>query len=227
VVPQTGGTAKYSEILGFEAKEKRRLAASAHGENPDMFEDPENGDDFVDAREHPEPSSPNRSRTSGKSGRNVKELENVVEELSLENKTLKDCLDAMSRRLHTFESAAQQSTLALQESIRMFRPTSPAAVPRQGSGGGEELKKMERRLRALEDKSAADAEKLARMQKEGEKLQKENEKLKSTLSKYRERWEQLKAGAKTRREAAATGSRDSGPSGGATDASPNVRYMAG
>jgi len=215
VVPTTGHTASYANILSYAEKEKRRLAASAHLENPDLFEDPDN-DDFVDAREHPMPPSPVRSRTMAKSSKSGKELENMVEELYTENKSLKECIDHLSKRLHTFESAAQSSTLALQESIRMYRPSSPAVLPRQGSSAGNEaeFKALAAKVRVLEEQLDVEA-------KERQMLARENEKLKMVVSRYRERWEKLKEGAKTRRGEAGPkdGAGGSGEAGG--------RFIAG
>ena len=59
VVPTTGHTASYAQIMSFDQKERRRLAASIHSENPDLFSDPTEEDDFVDARETPMPVSAN------------------------------------------------------------------------------------------------------------------------------------------------------------------------
>ncbi|KUJ14524.1 uncharacterized protein LY89DRAFT_736557 [Mollisia scopiformis] len=189
VVPTSGHTASYAHILSFDQKEKRRLAASMHSENADLFPDPEE-DDFVDARETPMPISPTTSRR-GTSGRkmNDRALENKVEELDIENKSLKDCIDKLSKRLHAFESSAQQSTMALQESMRFARTMSPARD--QGSRGGDEA--LKRRVLELEEHVALGG-------KEIERLGRENGKLREVVERYRERWEKLKAGAKTRRD---------------------------
>ena len=192
VVPTTGHTVSYANILSFAEKEKRRMAASMHSTDPGLFDDPDH-EDFVDAHETPMPPSPGFKKFGGKgkpSG--IKELENVVEELYIENKSLKDCIDQLSKRLHAFEMSAQQSSIALQESMRMMRPSSPAPLP-SVSKGGEIEAKLTRKIRSLEEQVEAG-------EKEMRKLAKENEKLQSVIARYRDRWEKLKEGAKTRRE---------------------------
>jgi chromosome segregation ATPase len=176
--------------MSFDQKEKRRIAASMHSENPDLFSDPAEEDDFVDARETPLPPSPSFSRKSSIRKPSGRELENKVEELDMENKSLKDCIDKLSKRLHAFEMSAQQSSMALQESMRLMRPMSPLREQISSRGGDEALK---RRVLELEEHVALGG-------KEIERLGKENEKLKTVVARYRERWEKLKEGAKTRRE---------------------------
>lgn len=200
VVPTSGQTVSYAHILSFEKKEQRRLANSMHAENPEMFADPEE-DDFVDARETPMPVSPSASRrgrpispTSSRSGKKPtsKDLENKIEELGIENQSLKGVVDKLSKRLHAFEMSAQQSSMALQESMRMMRDMSPAPLSRESSGtGGDEV--LKKRVLELEEHVNLGG-------KEIERLGKENEKLKTVVTRYRERWEKLKEGAKTRRD---------------------------
>ena len=199
VVPTTGGTVSYAHILSFAEKEKRRMAASVHGENPGLFADPNEEDDFVDARETPMPVSPTASRTRTKAP-GGKELENKVEELGMENQSLKQVVDKLSKRLHAFEMSAQNSSMALQESMRMMRDMSPVgrvnpALSRGNSGIGPGDKMLDetlrKRLLELEDHVLAG-------DKEIDGLKRENEKLKSIVSRYRDRWEKLKEGARGR-----------------------------
>jgi len=190
VVPTTGHTASYAQIMSFDQKEKRRMAASIHGENPDLFADPNEEEEFVDAREVPMPTTPSFSRKGSSRKFSGRDLENKVEELDMENKSLKDCIDKLSKRLHAFEMSAQQSSMALQESMRLMRPMSPAREQVSARGGDEGLK---RRVAELEEHVSLGG-------KEIERLGKENEKLKGVVARYRERWEKLKEGAKTRRE---------------------------
>ncbi|KAN0106068.1 hypothetical protein V8E51_008944 [Hyaloscypha variabilis] len=193
VVPTTGHTVSYAQIMSFDQKEKRRLAASIHSENPELFSDPNEEEDFVDARETPMPTSPSFTRKGGSRKLNGRDLENKVEELDMENKSLKDCIDKLSKRLHAFEMSAQQSSMALQESMRLMRPMSPAREQVTDGSGDEALK---RRVLELEEHVALGG-------KEIDRLGKENEKLKTVVARYRERWEKLKEGAKTRREGGA------------------------
>ena len=168
VVPTTGGTVSYAGILS-RAEREARLAA--------IDEDP-GDDDFVDARETPQPISPGlRRRDNRPKGK-------TMEELLLENKTLRLYVDDISKRLQTFEMGAQSSSMALHMSMRALQ--SPTA-----SGAGHGGPNQEERLKALE-------EQVANSQTEFEKLKKENEKLKAILGRYRDKWEKLKQGARGR-----------------------------
>jgi hypothetical protein len=193
VVPTSGHTVSYAQIMSFDQKEKRRMAASIHSENPEVFSDPNEEDDFVDARETPMPTSPSFTRKGSSRKLSGRDLENKVEELDMENKSLKDCIDKLSKRLHAFEMSAQQSSMALQESMRLMRPMSPAREQVSDRGGDDAL---QRRVLELEEHVALGG-------KEIDRLGKENEKLKTVVARYRERWEKLKEGAKTRREGGA------------------------
>ncbi|KAK3398233.1 hypothetical protein B0T20DRAFT_410539 [Sordaria brevicollis] len=224
VVPTSGHTASYASILNHEQKEKRRLAASIHSHRADHDDQEDDEDDFVDARESQiqsppvlpssssavagaaNPSSAFRKRL-GRS-KTEKDLTNVIEELHMENQTLKDALDKVSRRLHTFEVHSQTSTLALAQSIRLQHPPGTTAgghgSPINASGvmsaqsgatyPSEEVAALKRKNRELEEQMMNMTRQMAAMEKDHDKLQK-------TVEKYRERWEQLKAGAKARREA--------------------------
>jgi len=202
VVPTTGHTATYANILSFAEKEKRRIAVSMHSEDPDLFEDPEQ-DDFVDAHETPAPESPlARSRSASTKLKQPNEMENKVEELYIENSSLKDCIDKLSKRLHAFEMSAQSSGLAMQESMRMMRPLSPSLVPVTNPAATSEMQaKQATKIKALE-------EQLDAQHRDMQKLARENDKLRNVVSRYRERWEKLKEGAKTRREGGSKDQKD-------------------
>lgn len=200
VVPTTGHTMSYANILTYAEKEKRRLNTSLHSNDLDHthHHHPEDeDDDFVDARETPVPISPGARRRIGILSKTEKDLRNTIEELSVENKSLKDMLDNVSKRLHTFEASSQHSAMALAESYRIMRPGSPNAAPHTALAvtptaavGDETLRK---KTMDMEEQLAA-----ATMQME--RLEKDNRKMQKTLEKYREKWEVLKAGAKARRE---------------------------
>jgi prefoldin subunit 5 len=185
VVPTSGHTISYANILTYAEKEKRRLGASHHG----SLEGEEDEDDFVDARETPAALSPGAKRRVGRA-RSEKELNNTIEELYTENKSLKVLLDKLTERLHTFEASAQN----MAESYRLMRPGSPVST----TGG---------RSRESEEEFSA-------LKKHIERLEKDNRKMQKTLEKYREKWETLKAGAKARREAQGVGDsvEEAGPS---------------
>ncbi|KAK4171918.1 hypothetical protein QBC36DRAFT_339011 [Triangularia setosa] len=226
-VPTSGHTVSYASILHHETKERRRLAASIH-RDPNSLED-DDEDDFVDAQEIQIPQPGSRrppsllSSHSGKSrGPNEKDqLRNVVEELQLENASLKDALDRVSKRLHAFELNSQSSHLALAQSLRLQRPGSPMSASSGGgyghlpSGGGEEA--------ALKKKNAELEEQLAELARRMAVREKDYDRLEQTVEKYRDRWEKLKAGAKARREAQGGSSTAGAPGGdrgeGAVDVS--------
>lgn len=192
VVPTSGHTMSYANILSYAEKEKRRLGASMHSDL-DNSGAHEEDDDFVDARETPVPLSPGTKRRGGGMSKTEKDLRNTIEELTLENKSLKDMLDNVSRRLHAFEASSQHSAMALAESYRVMRPGSPSAV--KAAPGDEAWRK----------KTVDMEEQLAAATKHMERLEKDNRKMQKTLDKYREKWDVLKAGAKARREQQSVG----------------------
>lgn len=194
VVPPSGHTASYASILTFADKEKRRMEASVHSDLGKLGEDLDE-EDFVDAKESQAPSSPGLKRRAGRT-RSDRELNNVVEELYLENKGLKDMLDKLSKRLHAFESMSQNSGMRLAESMRLMRPESPHASGSKSSTGDDTV--LKRRNQELE-------EQLLVYGKQMEELQKDYNKARANLIRYREKWDQLKAGAKARRAGGAQG----------------------
>lgn len=219
VVPTAGGTVSYARILSFAEKEKRRLAASMHSEDTDLFSNPDEEDNFVDARESPS-VSPRLSRGSSMKYKNLgeKELVNKVEELGIENKSLKDCVDKLAKRLQAFEMSAQQSSMALQESMRLVRDMSPARErermsPVLGPSSRSRKEKSDEPVPSEDSlqKRVLELEEHVRLSgKEVEHLGRENEKLKNIVARYRERWEKLKEGAKTRREGSVGSSNNGG-----------------
>jgi len=209
VVPTSGHTASYASILSFADKEKRRMEASASGHashapvaGSTLREEPDE-DDFVDARESQQHQAshahaPGLRKRTGKSS-----TDNTLEELYLENKSLKDMIDLLSKRLHAFESMSQNSGMRLAESMRLMRPGSPhppyppsshlapTSQPSTGiSKSSEET--LAREINELKAQNQA-------LMKQNEELEKNYSKARANLGRYREKWEQLKAGAKARR----------------------------
>ncbi|EEA28946.1 hypothetical protein TMatcc_002691 [Talaromyces marneffei ATCC 18224] len=198
VVPTTGGTVSYAGILSRTQKETRRGSVD------------DGDEDFVDARETP-PSPEMRQSLSGSRTRLARgaseKSTKTMEELRLENEALKQLSDQLSKRLHMWEVNAQSSSMALQQSLKAIHhqqntssPTASAAMPpltshlAQPSDMPSAVDNHEKRIRELE-------EIIQRSEKERDKAVRENEKLKSVLGRYRDRWEKLKEGAKTRRNA--------------------------
>ncbi|KUI55198.1 hypothetical protein VP1G_02520 [Cytospora mali] len=193
VVPTSGHTVSYANILNFEQKEKRRaMAASIHSGDADAVDDHED-EDFVDARESQMSLSPGTKRRVGKS-QTERELYNVIEELTTENASLKAMLDKVTKRLHMFEASAQHSRLALADSMRLVQPGSP--MSHSGGAQGQMMDEaLRKRNQELEEELAKTGQRL-------DGLEKDNKRLRHNLDKYRDKWEALKAGAKARRDAA-------------------------
>ncbi|KAI0206364.1 hypothetical protein F4808DRAFT_407038 [Astrocystis sublimbata] len=183
VVPTSGHTASYASILTFADKEKRRMEASAHTNLANLTEDPEE-DDFVDGRESQFAHSPTLKRRAGKGS-----TDHTMEELYLENKSLKDMIDKLSKRLHAFESMSQNSGMRLAESMRLMRPGSPPLSVGRPANTEEALMREMSELKKQNQHLIRD----------NEELEKSYTKVNANLSRYRERWDQLKAGAKARR----------------------------
>lgn len=181
VVPPSGHTVSYANILNFDQKEKRRaMAASVHGSDAGS-NDPDE-EDFVDARESQMFLSPNVKRRVGKS-QNERGLYNAIEELNTENIGLKDMLDKVTKRLAAFEASAQHSRLAIVDSMQLRRPSSPLS---QSGGAGASDDALRRRNRELEEELASAV--------------KENNHLQRTVDKYRKRWQEVISSAKERRK---------------------------
>lgn len=176
VVPTGGGTMSYARMLSREERMAREQAGEATSMNA------ANQSPVANAQEHRE-SKDKANRLSQKSKRKNK----TVEELEIENDSLKKLTDKLSERLHTWELTSQRQTSALQESMRLMsrHPTDSGSGGRN-AGDQNQIRELETQVQS--------------MQREIERQAKENEKLKATLKKYRDRWEQLKVGARTRRD---------------------------
>lgn len=205
VVPTSGQTVSYANILSFAEKEKRRKDnASAAGTAADADED-----DFVDARETQEPPlSPGFRKRLGRS-RTDKELRNVIEELYMENKSLKEIIDKLSGRLQAFEANAQFSSAALAESMRLMRPGSPLLSVAAAQGGLYPGQQQARQGKdhgvsagddALRQRNRELEERLAESQRRLEAAEAEMARMHKNLVKYRDRWDKLKTAAMQRRE---------------------------
>ncbi|KAJ5241408.1 uncharacterized protein N7469_002999 [Penicillium citrinum] len=201
VVPTTGGTMSYAGILTRAEKEARR----------NSLDDGE--DDFVDAREVP--SSPEMLQSANKKSStdhareargkfNALQNPKTLEELQMENQALKQLSDTLSKRLHMWEVNAQSSSMALHQSLRAMHHQNTGSPDQlsQGLSGatsiaGPSMSESDPRVKELE-------EIVRRGEQELDRVGRENEKLKNVLGRYRDRWEKLKEGAKTRRESRAT-----------------------
>jgi len=219
VVPTTGGTISYAEIMQRAEREEIR-ALRHHRQASNLTNISE--DDFVDAQSTILPNSRTREQNSnpspGRFRRGASEEAKVggktMEELALENQALKHLSDTLSRRLHMFEMSAQTSTAALTQSIRslhMSPLTTPLLSP-ENSRGKNSGKTLDTRGadEGLLKRIAELEEILRRSDARTRKKEEENAKLKETISKYKEKWESLKAGAKARRERERNGGGEKG-----------------
>ncbi|EXJ63137.1 hypothetical protein A1O7_03582 [Cladophialophora yegresii CBS 114405] len=212
VVPTTGGTISYAEIMSRAEREEARAGLRGHHRQTSNLTNISE-DDFVDAQSTilPAPAGPpSRFRRSGHGQEDVKVNGKTMEELALENQALKHLSDTLSKRLHVFEMSAQTSSAALAQSIRSLHNRSPMLSPENSrgkpplsgkllgidsnpSGHHQTDEATQRRIAELE-------EILRKSDARARKKEEENVKLKETITKYRDKWDSLKAGAKARRE---------------------------
>lgn len=175
-VPTGGGSVSYAGILN---QTQRKM--QTQDDHDDI------GDDFVDARETPQPASPRQVKKGYIN--NSRSTTKTVEELELENASLKQLTDNLSRRLYMWEKSAQSQTSALQQSMKLMHPR-PRSIPDESedknAGASVKIEELEGQVKEL--------------RRDMEKQGRENERLKGVVIRYRERWEKLKEGAKTRRE---------------------------
>ncbi|KAL9058897.1 MAG: hypothetical protein Q9162_001453 [Coniocarpon cinnabarinum] len=178
IVPTSGGTISYAKMLSHE--ERRARASLSHEDTTTSH------DAFVDAPEHPSKSSHRHGASTAKSPK----LGKTFEELETENSTLKGVINEYSKKLYMWQTSSQRQTQELQASVRLEKQRN-----RRGEGSSEKGrgKVDEAKLKELE-------EKVKKLEGECERLGKENEKLKGVVGRYRQRWEELKEGARLRRE---------------------------
>jgi hypothetical protein len=226
-VPTAGGTISYAEMVNRADREEARTLRH-HRQASNLSNISEN-DDFVDASstiiaQATSHAAQPQQRSQQQTGRplrrgatNEPQFDGkTMEELSLENATLRHLSDKMSKRLHAFEMASQTSTAALAQSIRSM-PRSPLMSPDVSRAGAASRKpptsvtdkhqphpsfnKSSAKSTTTNDDRIFELEEILR--KNDARLKKkeaENEKLKVTVDKYKEKWDSLKAGAKARRE---------------------------
>jgi hypothetical protein len=196
VVPASGGTMSYANML--TAHRQADLNSSI--------------EEFVDARETPQPASPSLSRHAETARLAAAGIEldpkrkvpprpgQTYEELYVENGMLKAVSLDLADRLRAFELGAQKSSIALHQSMRdkFGSPTASMAAVVSGKGSippvpgeGVALKAMDERVKELEDQVKA-------LTKENKRMGRENQKLMGVVERYREKWEILKEGARER-----------------------------
>jgi hypothetical protein len=195
-------------------------------------------EEFVDARENVGPPSPTKARhTHTKSGSGVTPQRNIpagrgaglktMEELALENETLKIVIDKQAKRIQMWELNSQNSFNALAQSFRARGPGRTSSDPHalahalsQGSGAVPALPSppipssqptspglapppdadTARRIADLEAMLASQTAKVHDLMSNNEHLAKQNEKNAQVIGRYREQWEKLKAGARKKEQ---------------------------
>ena len=207
VVPTSGGTVSYAGMLSSQQKPPTRHVRTTSGAS-------ETQDHYVDAHEtqdrrggsssQSKPVSASGRRSGSSAAQNPTSNaapKKTLEELELENASLKQLTDRLSHRLYDWEKNAQNQSIALQASIRTLQgPGAPSGSSRRGTHDTQMAPLVEEEEE--EEARAVLEAALAHAQKDVERYGRENEKLKTVVLRYRERWEKLKEGARVRREGA-------------------------
>lgn len=135
-VPTSGGTVSYANIVRDPQAHPHHAAQNPHLDSIDENET-ESGlrgsshEEFVDARESinpPSPTAPRRPRSKGSTSSGVTTTRTIpagrgtgqktMEELALENDTLRNLIDKQAKRLSMWETTSQSSYNALAQSFR-------------------------------------------------------------------------------------------------------------
>jgi hypothetical protein len=215
LVPPTGGTVSYAGMVTHGA-------GSGNVGRVNDATIAEEDDEFVDAKESfggpPSPrslrgskvgrtraSSPVMARAGakGKSGAGGPlEGGKTAEELELEISVLKQLLDTQAKRLQMWEMSSQSQSMALQQSMRAVRqrPDLPS-LPKDPSFPSQSTTDADaERIQQLEAQLKAEKEERVELEKRGDRVEAENKRLATTVGRYRDKWEQLKAGARKRED---------------------------
>ncbi|KAF1847528.1 uncharacterized protein K460DRAFT_280849 [Cucurbitaria berberidis CBS 394.84] len=243
LVPTSGGTVTYASILRDPnaptaatqdarlnpiTEESGSLKGSSHEE-------------FVDAREDVGPPSPTKARrphSRESSGAGVTAQRSIpagrgaglktMEELALENDTLKTLVDKQAKRIQMWETNSQNSFNALAQSFRTRGPSrvgsDPSALAHALSQGSNAVPALPspplpgqhpplspgtdiqttttttKKIAELQALLANQTAKVSDLMSNNEQLAKQNEKNAQVLGRYREQWEKLKAGARKKEQ---------------------------
>ncbi|KAH7065760.1 hypothetical protein BKA63DRAFT_164371 [Paraphoma chrysanthemicola] len=230
------GTASYASIL--QNKRDAQNAALNPIEEGSGSMKGSSHEEFVDARENVGPPSPTKARHARtRSGSGVTPQRSIpagrgaglktMEELALENETLKTVIDKQAKRIQMWELNSQNSFNALAQSFRARGPGRMSSDPNalahalsQGSGAVPALPSppmpnsqptspglapprdadTARRIADLEAMLANQTAKVHDLMSNNEHLAKQNEKNSQVIGRYREQWEKLKAGARKKEQ---------------------------
>jgi hypothetical protein len=228
------GTASYASILQ-NRKEAQNSSLNLIDEGSASLKGSSH-EEFVDARESVGPPSPTKARhTRTRSGSGVTPQRSIpagrgagmktMEELSLENDTLKTLVDKQAKRIQMWELNSQNSFNALAQSFRARGPgripSDPNALAHALSQGSNAVPALPsppiplsqptspghapdldsaRKIADLEAMLANQTAKVNDLMSNNEHLAKQNEKNNQVIGRYREQWEKLKAGARKKEQ---------------------------
>ncbi|KAF1917392.1 hypothetical protein BDU57DRAFT_493299 [Ampelomyces quisqualis] len=228
------GTASYASFLQNKKDvQNQHLSSTEEGSGSLKGSSHE---EFVDARENVGPPSPTKARHARtKSGPGVTPQQNIpagrgsglktMEELTLENETLKALVDKQAKRIQMWELNSQRSFDALAQSFRargpgrnssdvnalthalpqgsnavLAPPSPPIPSSQPTSPGPQPDSNAARRIAHLEALLASQTAKVNDLMSNNDHLAKQNEKNSQVIGRYREQWEKLKAGARKKEQ---------------------------
>jgi hypothetical protein len=232
------GTATYASIVQNRDTQNQHLNPIEEGSGSMKGSSHE---EFVDARENVGPPSPTKARhVRTRSGSGVTPQRNIpagrgtglktMEELALENETLKNLVDKQAKRIQMWELNSQRSFDALAQSFRARGPGRLSSDPNalvhalsQGSGAVPALPsppilssqptspshatfrsdtdaETARKIAALEALLASQTARANDLMSNNEHLAKQNERNGQIIGRYRDQWEKLKAGARKKEQ---------------------------
>lgn len=165
-------------------------------------------------------------RTADPRGLSTEELVAEVLGGRAQRDALQAIISDLGSRLNAFENASQKAGRALDRSVRELREREEKLNGGSGGDGKGKIEGLERRVRELEEVVEQERrERLGLEKKVGEKEE--------VIRRYREKWEELKRGAKERSRKAREGSssqaqQDAAPAGsGAAGGSEGGKFMSG
>ena len=228
LVPTSGGTVTYASMLQGSAAQTHHLNPIDEGSGSLKG----SHDEFVDAQESVGPPSPTSSRgprSRGSSGQVTAQRSipagrgaglKTLEELALENETLKSLVDKQAKRIQMWETNSQNQFNALAQSFRARPPTRLSSDPNALSHAMPALpsppipgthaqdpqspgvpdQDAAKKIAHLEAQLAAQTHRLEDLSSTNAQLARQNEKDKQVIGRYREQWEKLKAGARKKEQ---------------------------
>ncbi|KAJ4983235.1 hypothetical protein SVAN01_11292 [Stagonosporopsis vannaccii] len=237
LVPTSGGTVTYASMLQGPGSQPHHLNPIDEGSGSLKGSQ----DEFVDAQESvgpPSPTSARRPRSRSSAGQVTSQRSipagrgaglKTLEELALENETLKALVDNQAKRIQMWETNSQNQFNALAQSFRARPPprlsSDPNALAHALSLGSNALPALPspplptthsssstpqspsatdpataKRIADLEARLAAQSHRLEDLSSANAQLARQNEKDKLVIGRYREQWEKLKAGARKKEQ---------------------------